>query len=44
MIIISSKDNDNGVSDAENALQHIASLILKVISFFLTIAVDNALR
>ncbi|KAH7519681.1 hypothetical protein FEM48_Zijuj08G0063000 [Ziziphus jujuba var. spinosa] len=29
VIIISSKDNDNGVSDAENALQHIASLILK---------------
>ncbi|XP_024932433.3 RNA-binding KH domain-containing protein PEPPER isoform X2 [Ziziphus jujuba] len=29
VIIISSKDNDNGVSDAENALQHIAGLILK---------------
>lgn len=30
VIIISSKDNDNTVSDAENALQQIASLILKV--------------
>jgi hypothetical protein len=30
VIIISSKDSDNTVSDAENALQQIASLILKV--------------
>lgn len=36
VIIISSKDNDSGVSDAENALQQIASLILKVL-FSLTV-------
>lgn len=30
VIIISSKDNDNNVTDAENALQKIATLILKV--------------
>ena len=30
VIIISSKDGENVISDAENALQQIASLILKV--------------
>lgn len=33
VIIISSKDSDNTFSDAENALQQIASLILKVMYF-----------
>ena len=33
VIIISSKESDNPVSDAENALQQIAALILKVIFF-----------
>lgn len=37
MIIISSKDNDNAVSDAERALQQIAGLILMVILFFIQI-------
>lgn len=32
VIIISSKDSDNPTSDAENALQQIAGLILKVMS------------
>lgn len=31
VIIISSKDNENSVTDAEKALQQIAALILKVI-------------
>ena len=33
VIIISSKDSENSVSDAENALQNIASLILKVMLY-----------
>lgn len=36
VIIISSKDSDNTFSDAENALQQIASLILKVMCFVVT--------
>lgn len=35
VIIVSSKDNDNVVSDAENALQQIAALILKVVTLLL---------
>lgn len=34
MIIISSKGSDDETTDAENALQQIAGLILKVMSYF----------
>lgn len=40
VIIISSKDNDNNVTDAENALQKIATLILQVI-FSIMAHLDN---
>lgn len=35
VIIISSKDNDNKVTDAENALQQITTLILEVFTLLL---------
>lgn len=43
VIIISSKENDNNVTDAENALLKIATLILQVI-FSIMAHLDNLCR